>query len=75
MTAVRRGWFGAPSSRRGPEVKPGHEKRPLRQLHGEKIEEAMVRAAALSWWPRAIEKRPIWSAGHWVWTLRAERAR
>jgi hypothetical protein len=66
----RRGWQGQPKPRSGPPMRSGMERRALRQLYSERIEDAMVRASTKSWWPRVVERRPFWSGGHWCWVLR-----
>jgi hypothetical protein len=66
----RRGWWGQPKPRPGPRMPPGGSLAKLKQLNPEKIEAAIARAEKEDWWPWIVERRPRWSCGFWVWTLK-----
>lgn len=53
-------------------LRPGQERRVLRMRGGERTEDGIARARALTWWPRVVSERPTSSSRHWVWIIDPE---
>jgi hypothetical protein len=60
--------------RSAPTVKFGEEIRVLRHLPGESRDEALIRAHAMPWAARLVDKRkpPLLSCGHWRFIVRSK---
>jgi hypothetical protein len=62
---------GGQPGRELPKRAEGQQLCRLRAVHGEDSGAAARRAAAMPWWPRVRNKRPVLSAGVWCWIAAA----